>query len=68
LEAIEDLVPRERPLVKRIVAASATTLAGLQVRALIPAEIFGGEEPNDDDYADQLMIHAIVRDLVKIAA
>lgn len=68
LEALDELVPRQRPLVKQIVAAPAPTLAGLQVRALILAEIFGHEEQDDDDYTDQLMIRAIVRDLVKIAA
>jgi hypothetical protein len=66
LEFVEDLVPKQRALAKRIATASATTLAGLQVRALIIAETLGGEEPDDDDYTDQLMIRAIVRDLVRI--
>jgi hypothetical protein len=68
LGAIEELVPRQRSLAKQIVAMPATTLAGLQVRALIVTAISGDKEPAGDDYTDQLMIRAIVRDLVKIAA
>jgi len=66
LESLDEIVPTQRSVAKRIVDMPATTLAGLQVRALIVAEIFGDQEP--DDYINQLMVRAIVRDLVKIAA
>lgn len=67
LETIDDLVARQRPLANKIASKSASTLAGLQVRALILARIFGEDEQDEHEYIDQMMIHAIVRDLVKIA-
>jgi hypothetical protein len=64
-EELEDLVPRRRQLAKLIAAMPAETPAGLQVRALILAAMLD-EEDDEDDYTDQLMIRAIVRDLIKM--
>jgi hypothetical protein len=67
IEAIDEFVPGQRLLAKRIAAMPATTLAGLQVRALILVKMLA-EEEDDDDYTDQLMIRAIVRDLLAMTA
>jgi hypothetical protein len=61
-DATDEIVANLRSLEKRFAAMHATTLAGLQMRAMILAEIFGGAEVDEDD-TDQLMIHAVVRDL-----
>jgi hypothetical protein len=62
VEAIEELVPQQRSIAKRIAATRAQTMAGLQVRALILVEILDDDD-DEDDYTDRLMIRAIVRDL-----
>jgi hypothetical protein len=67
IEAIDELVPEQRLLAKRIAAMPAITVAGLQVRALILVKMLD-EEEDDDDYTDQLMIRAIVRDLIEMTA
>jgi hypothetical protein len=65
-DAIDDIVASLRSLEKRFAAMHATTFAGLQMRAMILAEIFGGAEVDEDD-TDQLMIRAVVRDLCAMA-
>ena len=65
LKTIEELVPKEGELARRIAAMPATTLAGLQVRATILAQMFAEEEEDEEgkNYIDRLLIRAVVRDL-----
>ena len=65
-DQIEELVPAQRKLAKRIASAPATSLAGLRVRALILVDMFD-EEEDEDATTDKLMIWSIVRDLIKMA-
>jgi hypothetical protein len=67
---LEDLVLKQRPLVERIVAIQATTIAGLQVRARILSSIADYPDGEEDkpETLDLLAIRALVRDLMKIAA
>jgi hypothetical protein len=61
-DATDEVVANLRSLEKRLAAMPARTLAGLHMRAMVLAEIFGEAEEDEDD-TDQLMIRAIVRDL-----
>jgi hypothetical protein len=57
-------VPGKSEKWSQLAATPATTIDGLRVRAAILADSLA-EEEDEDDYTDQLMIRAIVRDLVK---
>jgi hypothetical protein len=61
-DVTDEIVASLRSLEKRFAAMHATTREGLQMRAMVLAEIFGEAEEDEDD-TDQLMIRAIVRDL-----
>jgi len=64
--ALEAAVIAQREVARRIATTSATTIAGLQVRARIYADIHGIDPVHDVDGADttdRLMIFAIIRDL-----
>jgi hypothetical protein len=61
-EAIVELVRSQSSLIKRIAAIPATTIVGLRVRAMVLVPILD-EDGYDEDYDDQILIRAIVRDL-----
>jgi hypothetical protein len=68
--AIEAAVKAQREVARRIATMPATTIAGLQVRARIYADIHGidlAEEVSTADTTDRLMIFAIIRDLAAMA-
>ena len=63
-EAIDGIVGEQRTIAKKIAALPATTLAGVRVRAVILVRIIAEEDQDEDACTDQLMIWAIVRDLI----
>lgn len=61
-EAVEHVLAMKRALGKEIAAVPAKTLAGIRVRAMIVADIV--EDTGEDDSTDDLLISAIVRDIL----
>lgn len=62
-ETIDRIVEEMRSLAKAIAAMRATTLAGMRVRASILAAVLD-DDADEDAATDELMIHALVRDLL----
>ncbi|WP_426424891.1 hypothetical protein [Bradyrhizobium genosp. A] len=65
-EAMDHVVDMKRSLGKEIAAIQAKTPAGLRVRALAVAEVV--DDTGEDDCSHDLMVAAIVRDLLAMTA
>ncbi len=63
--ALEAANASRKAIVDKIIAAKATTLAGLQVRAMIVRDIYEGDLSGEDDgeTTDRRLIWATLRDL-----
>jgi hypothetical protein len=64
-EAIDQVIATKRALAKEIAAVPAKTLAGVRVRAQIVADVV--DDTGEDDCTDDLMIAAIVRDILAMS-